>query len=270
MQMPLWPSLGRFCPAPASRAVHRIRARAARWIRPRRIGRIAGLVLVALWLALPGPAPAAAEPDAATQAGPITLLAFGDSLTAGYGLPVEDSFPARLETALREKGIEARFLNAGVSGDTTAGGVARLDWSLAQKPDAVILELGANDGLRGFEPETTHDNLGAILEKLAGRDIAVLLTGMRAPPNYGEEYAIAFNGVYERLSRAFDVLYYPFFLEGVAGDPALNQDDGIHPNRAGVDVIVSNILPHVRRLIAHVRAADATAPKPAAAADAGN
>ena len=182
-------------------------------------------------------------------AAPRKLLVLGDSLTAGYGLPPEAAFPVRLETALREGGLEVTVVNAGVSGDTTAGGLARLDWTLADKPDGVIVELGANDGLRGLDPKVTYDNLDGILTRLAQRGIPVLLTGMYAPPNLGRDYGQAFNAVFPRLAEKHGVLFYPFFLDGVAADPALNQPDGIHPNPRGVEVIVQRILPLVRKLI---------------------
>jgi len=178
------------------------------------------------------------------------ILVLGDSLTAGYGLAKAQAFPARLETVLRDAGIPAEVMNAGLSGDTSAGGLARLDWALAGRPNYAIVELGANDGLRGLDPQQTYRNLDAILTRLRKDDIAVLLAGMYAPPNLGRDYADDFRAVYERLAAKHDVVFYPFFLEGVAADPSLNQDDGIHPNADGVDVIVDSILPYVRRLVA--------------------
>lgn len=183
----------------------------------------------------------------------IRILALGDSLTAGYGLARGEGFVAQLEAALRAKGIPARVLDAGVSGDTTAGGRARLDWALAERPDAAIVALGGNDGLRGIDPAATHANLDAILTRLAARNIPVLLAGMLAPPNLGAEYGAAFRGAFERLAREHDVVFYPFFLDGVAAEPALNQADGIHPNARGVAVMVERILPAVERLIATTR-----------------
>lgn len=183
----------------------------------------------------------------------IRVLALGDSLTAGYGLARGEGFVARLEAALRAKGIPARVLDAGVSGDTTAGGLARLDWALAEAPDAAIVALGGNDGLRAIDPEATYANLDAILTRLAARNIPVLLAGMLAPPNLGSAYGAAFRGAYERLARKHDVVFYPFFLDGVAADPALNQPDGIHPNAQGVAVMVERILPAVERLIEKTR-----------------
>lgn len=179
----------------------------------------------------------------------ITLVVLGDSLSAGYGLPAEDAFPAKLETALRDRGYDIRVENSGVSGDTTAGGRARLGWAIGDDPGAVILELGANDALRGLEPENAYENLAAMLRELDAKSIPVLLAGMKAPPNMGEEYAREFEAVFTRLDREFDVVFYPFFLDGVAGTPSLNQDDGIHPTAKGVDVIVAKIMPEVEALL---------------------
>jgi len=185
----------------------------------------------------------------AAGADPVRILAFGDSLTAGYGLPEAEGFPAQLEAALAAAGIEAEVINGGVSGDTTAGGLARLDWALADDPDVVILELGANDGLRGLRPAETRANLDAILTRLGEEGIAVLLAGMLAPPNLGREFGEAFNAMFPALAEEHGVAFYPFFLDGVATDPALNQPDGIHPNAAGVAVIVERILPHLLAVI---------------------
>lgn len=176
-------------------------------------------------------------------------MALGDSLTAGYGLPAEDGFTVKLEAALRALGHPVTVVNAGVSGDTSAGGLARLDWALADDPDLVIVELGANDGLRGIDPAATRSNLDAILTRLGERGLPVLLTGMYAPPNLGPEYGERFNAIYPELAEKHDVALYPFFLEGVATVSELNQDDGMHPNAAGVDVIVDGILPHVTRML---------------------
>ncbi len=206
--------------------------------------------------------PAGASPAAADQTigddDMIRILAFGDSLVAGWGIDPENAFPARLEAALRAEGYPVQILDGGVSGDTTAGGRARLDWLLAglgdDAIDGVIVELGANDGLRGTDPAETEANLEAILKTLDRRGLPVLLTGMYAPPNFGREYAEAFNAIYPRLAERFGVLFYPFFLKGVAAEPRLNQADGIHPNPAGVAVIVENILPSARALIERVRA----------------
>jgi acyl-CoA thioesterase-1 len=180
---------------------------------------------------------------------PLRLVVLGDSLTAGYGLPIKDAFPAQLEAALRARGIGVTVVNAGVSGDTTAGGRARLDWVLASTPSAVIIELGANDGLRGIEPAATAGNLDAIIVQLRQRRIPILLAGMYAPANLGRDYTKAFNAIYPRLAKSHNVILYPFFLDGVAGMPALNQDDGIHPNAKGVATIVERIIPFAIRLL---------------------
>jgi acyl-CoA thioesterase-1 len=185
---------------------------------------------------------------------PIKIVALGDSLTAGFGLPPEAAFPARLEAALRAKGHAVQIANAGVSGDTPAGGLARLDWSVPDGTDAVILELGANDGLRGIDPKITRAALEAILRRLKERRIAVLFTGMRAPRNMGPEYVQAFDAIFPQLAAAYDVVFYPFFLDGVVGDRALNQGDGIHPTAAGVSAIVERILPKAEELIARIKA----------------
>lgn len=185
---------------------------------------------------------------AATAQGPAAapsfrLMVIGDSLTAGFGLPVEQAFPAKLEAALRQKGHGVSVLNGGVSGDTSAGGKARIEWALADKPDAVILELGANDGLRGIDPKDLYANLKAILETLKARGIPTFLAGMVAPPNLGAAYGKEFRAVYTRLAQEFDVPLQPFFLDGVAMKRELNQADGIHPNAKGVAVLVDNIVP---------------------------
>ena len=189
----------------------------------------------------------------AQSATPVKVLVLGDSLSAGYGLAEPDAFPVVLEAAVKKAGYNVTFINAGVSGDTTAGGRARLAWALADKPAVVILELGANDGLRGLEPSETRANLDAILSELGKRDISVLLTGMLAPPNLGREYGEEFNSLFPALARKHNAVFYRFFLDGVAGDPLLNQQDGIHPNRAGVDEIVQRILPKVMATLKRVR-----------------
>jgi acyl-CoA thioesterase-1 len=203
---------------------------------------------------------------AALFAGPACaetrILALGDSLTAGYGLAAAESFPAQLERALRAKGHAVSVLNAGVSGDTSAGGLARLAWSLGDSPAAAIVELGANDGLRGLDPAATRRNLAAILARLAERRIPVLLAGMRAPPNLGSEYVAAFDSIYPALAREYDVIFYPFFLEGVVARPELNQADGIHPTGDGVAEIVRRIVPAVERLLARVAPAAGGARSP--------
>jgi len=177
------------------------------------------------------------------------ILDFGDSLTAGYGLAPEQAFPARLEAALLQQGIEVRVVNGGISGDTTAGGLARLDWALADKPDLVILELGANDALRGIDPATVRDNLDKMIGKIEASGTKLLLIGMLAPPNWGVEYENAFDRIFPELAKVHDVPLYPFFLEGVAMKPELNQPDGLHPNERGVAVLVDRLAPVVARLV---------------------
>jgi acyl-CoA thioesterase-1 len=187
--------------------------------------------------------------DGVATAETIQILALGDSLTAGYGLERRDSFPVQLERALIEADTDAVVSNGGVSGDTSAGGRARLTWVLAEKPHVAIVELGANDGLRGLDPATTFANLDAIVARLLEAGVAVLLTGMQAPPNLGRDYGRAFAALYPRLATKHGVVLYPFFLEGVATIPALNQDDAIHPNADGVAVIVKRIVPYVRKVM---------------------
>ena len=196
-------------------------------------------------------------PVAATNAAdkPVRVVVLGDSLTAGFGLPAEDTFTAKLARTLDGKGVAATIVNAGVSGDTTSGGLSRLDWSVPDGTDAVILELGANDALRGLDPKVTKAALDAILRKLADRRIVVLLVGMQAPRNLGPEYTRDFDSIYPALASTHPVVFYPFFLEGVAADPKLNQADGLHPNAAGVEAIVVRILPRVEELIVKARAA---------------
>ena len=177
------------------------------------------------------------------------ILDFGDSLTAGFGLPVGQAFPAKLEAWLHQRRMEVRVINAGVSGDTTAGGLARLDWALGDKPDLVILALGANDALRGIDPSTVRHNLNKIIEKIQDRGAKVLLIGMLAPPNWGEEYKHSFDRIFPELAEAHHLPLYPFFLEGVAMKPELNQPDGLHPNERGVGVLVDRIAPVVAGLI---------------------
>lgn len=184
---------------------------------------------------------------------PVRIVALGDSLTAGFGLPREATFPARLEAALRARGLAVEVANAGVSGDTASGGLARLDWSVPEGTHAVIVELGANDALRGIDPAVTRSALEAILRRLGERHIAVLLTGMRAPPNMGADYVRAFDAVFPALAAAHDVVFDPFFLDGVAADRALNQPDGLHPTTGGVEAIVRRILPKAEELVARVK-----------------
>jgi acyl-CoA thioesterase-1 len=189
---------------------------------------------------------------AAAQASPVRLLVLGDSLSAGYGLAHADGFEAQLAAALKAHGHDVRVVDGAVSGDTSAGGLARLDWTLGDGADAAIVELGANDGLRGVDPAVTERNLTAILDALAARHIPVLLSGMYAMPNLGADYAAAFRAVFERLGARPGVLYDPFFLDGVATDPALNQPDRLHPNAEGVRRIVARLLPLVEKLLAEV------------------
>jgi acyl-CoA thioesterase-1 len=186
---------------------------------------------------------------------PVKIVALGDSLTAGLGLPVDAAFPAKLGVALKAKKIDATVINAGVSGDTASGGLGRLDWSVPEGTDAVILELGANDALRGIDPAITKAALDGILRKLAERKIPVLLAGMKAPRNMGSDYVSAFDAMFPALATQYGAVYYPFFLEGVAADPKLNQPDGLHPLAKGVDIIVAGIMPKTEELIAQARAA---------------
>lgn len=195
-----------------------------------------------------------AVPSGSAWAEPWTILAYGDSLTAGFNLPSGTAFPAQLEEALRQKGYDVRLVNGGVSGDTTAGGLARLDWMLSDRPDIVVLELGANDALRGIPPQQVYENLAAIIERLQAEGVRILLTGMLAPPNMGAEYAEAFNAIYPRLAERYDIAFYPFFLDGVAAQPDLLQSDGMHPTPEGVAVIVRRILPKVEKLLNEVLA----------------
>ena len=192
------------------------------------------------------------RPAAAAEK-PIRIVVLGDSISAGFGLPAGEALPAKLEKALKAKGLNVAVENAGVSGDTPAGGLARLDWSVAEGTDAVIVELGANDALRGTDPKQTRAALDAIIRKLKERKIAVLLTGMLAPRNYGPDYVAAFDSIYPELAAAHGVLLYPFVLAGVAGEAALNQVDGIHPNAAGVDAIVKGLTPKAEELVIRVR-----------------
>ena len=190
---------------------------------------------------------------ASAQAASLRLLVLGDSLAAGYGLAAPDGFQARLAEALHEAGRDVKLIDAAVSGDTTAGGRARLAWALADGADAAIVELGGNDGLRGLDPAGTEANLAAILDALAAAKIPVLLAGMLAPPNLGDAYAAEFRDAFARLGQRPGVLFEPFFLDGVAGDPALNQADHIHPNPAGVRIVVAHIMPLVLVLLDQVQ-----------------
>ena len=197
--------------------------------------------ILVLMVALMTAAPALAQP--------VKVVVLGDSLSAGLGLAAPDAFPAKLQKALKDKGVDVEIANAGVSGDTASGGRDRLDWSVPKGTDAVIVELGANDALRGTDPAITRSALSDIVKGLKARGIAVLLLGMLAPPNYGSDYAARFNTIYPDLSKSFGVPLYPFFLDGVAADPKLNQADGIHPTAAGVDIIVKKILPTVEAFL---------------------
>jgi acyl-CoA thioesterase I len=220
---------------------------------PRSYGSWSALVqlfaLVVAGLALAGP-------RAGTAAGadrPVRMVALGDSLTAGLGLPANAAFPARLEQALNAKGMAVEITNAGVSGDTASAALARLDWSVPEGTDAVIVELGANDTLRGIDPKVTREALEGIVGRLRQRRIEVLLAGMRAAPNLGPDYGRDFDAIYADLAAQNDLLLYPFFLDGVAADAKLNQRDGLHPTAAGVDAIVARILPKAEELVARVR-----------------
>ena len=216
------------------------------WLRLRRYG-AAGRVfnatgrLVAALLLLLAALPAFAKTP--------EIIAFGDSLTAGLGLPAGEAFPARLQEQLKEQGVDVKIVNGGVSGDTTTGGLARLDWALADKPDYVLLELGANDALRGIDPKIVRANLDKMIDKITASGAKVLLLGMLAPANWGAQYQHDFDSIYPELAKAHGVPLYPFFLDGVAMDPALNQADGMHPNTRGVAVIVDRIAPLVAKLV---------------------
>jgi acyl-CoA thioesterase-1 len=185
-----------------------------------------------------------ASPSAQAN-GDCRIAVLGDSLAAGYGLPLEQAFPAQLEDALQGAGYACVVLNAGVSGDTSAGGLARVDWMLGDEPSHVIVELGGNDGLRALPPDEMAANIDSILERLGDAGIEVLIAGMLAPPNLGRAYGDEFKAVFPQLAEEHDVPLYPFFLEGVAADPSLNQQDGIHPNADGIEVIVERMLPAI-------------------------
>ncbi len=214
-----------------------------------RVQRLAVLVLVTFVCGL---APSGAR---AADERPVKIVVLGDSLSAGFGLPADAAFPAKLAAALKAKGIAANIANAGVSGDTASGGLGRLDWSVPEGTEAVIVEFGANDALRGLDPKLTKAALDGILTKLNDRHIAVLLAGMRAPRNMGADYVRSFDAIYPALASTHRLVFYPFFLDGVATDPKLNQGDVLHPNAAGVDAIVARILPRVEELVARARSA---------------
>ena len=203
---------------------------------------IAAFLAIVLSLAV---ATGAATVHAQTE--PVKLAILGDSLAAGYGLAPAQAFPTRLQAALKDKGRNVTVINHGVSGDTTAGGLERIDWMMADKPDIVMVELGGNDMLRALDPGATEKNLDAIVGKLKQAGATVWLVGMLAPRNFGPEYVKQFDGIFKKLADKHGVPLYPFFLDGVAQDPALNQPDGIHPNAKGVDVIVERILPFVTK-----------------------
>ncbi|HEX3667462.1 MAG TPA: arylesterase [Rhizomicrobium sp.] len=189
---------------------------------------------------------------AASAAAPVRILMFGTSLTQGLGLPPGTELPAVLEKKLAAAGMPAKVINAGVSGDTSADGFARIDWSLADHPDAAIVELGSNDALRGLDPVQTEKNIGAVLAKLQAAHVPVLLLGMKAPRNLGQQYDAAFDTMYPKLAQRFGDALYPFLLDGVALDPKLNQADGIHPNPAGVQVIAARLFPYVKKLAVRI------------------
>ncbi|MBC9880917.1 arylesterase [Bradyrhizobium sp. INPA01-394B] len=199
-------------------------------------------VLMLALMTLAGPARAEATK-------PIKLVVLGDSLSAGLGLSAQDAFPAKLQKALQAKGIEVDMTNAGVSGDTSSGGRDRLDWSVPEGTEGVIVELGANDAMRGIDPDLTRAALADIVGRLKARKIAVMLCGMLAPPNFGADYGARFNSIYPDLAKQFDVPLYPFFLDGVAADAKLNQADGIHPTAEGVDIVVARMLPTVEAFL---------------------
>ncbi|WP_407177908.1 arylesterase [Bradyrhizobium sp. STM 3562] len=209
--------------------------------------------IVVLMVAMMTVQPSFVQTSAAGEAKPIKMVVLGDSLSAGLGLPGAAAFPAKLQKALRDKGIEVEITNAGVSGDTASGGRDRLDWSVPEGTQAVIVELGANDALRGIDPKITREALSDIVSRLKKRGIAVMLCGMLAPPNYGSDYAARFDAIYPDLAKAFDVPLYPFFLNGVAADAKLNQADGVHPTAEGVDIIVKNVLPTVEAFLGTIK-----------------
>ena len=217
-------------------------------------GRFALLThILVLMLALTALDVTLARAALAGEGKPVKLVVLGDSLSAGLGLSAADAFPAKLQKALRDKGIVVEIGNAGVSGDTASGGRDRLDWSVPQGTQGVILELGANDALRGTDPAVTRAALSDILARLKARGVPVLLCGMLAPPNYGKDYADRFNAIYPDLAKSFGVPLYAFFLDGVAADAKLNQADGIHPTSAGVDIIVKTIMPTVEAFLGTIK-----------------
>jgi len=208
--------------------------------------KIIRVALLLTWLTAIWTGPASAQDK-------IVLAAFGDSLSAGYQLAPEAAFPVQLQQALTAKGLDVEVLNAAVSGDTTSGGLARLDWSIGDNVDGVIYELGANDALRGVDPSITREAVDAALARFTERNIPVLVAGMLAPPNLGADYGKAFNAIFPELAQKYDAGFYPFFLDGVAGDPALNLPDRLHPTAEGVAIIVERILPQVEALLARIQ-----------------
>lgn len=204
----------------------------------------------AFWNGLVGAGVALVASASLAFADPVRIVGLGDSLMAGYQLDAGQSFPEKLEAALKARGHDVVIVNAGVSGDTSAGGLSRLDWSVPDDTDMVILELGANDMLRGIAPQVTEDNLTAMIERLNQRDIDVVLAGMVAAPNLGADYAAQFNPIFPKLAARYDVPLYPFFLEGVAAERDLLLEDGMHPNAAGVDRMVENFLPLIEEVLA--------------------
>jgi acyl-CoA thioesterase-1 len=215
------------------------------------LGASLSVVAITTLALMPFAAPALAQPSGGK---PVKIVALGDSLTAGYGLPASAAFPVRLAAALKASGHNVEIVNAGVSGDTSAGGLERLDWAVPKDADAVIVELGANDMLRGIDPKITRKNIDTIVSRLRERHQQVLVAGMMAAPNLGKDYGGAYNAIFAEVAKAHDALYYPFFLNGIVGDAKLNQKDGLHPTAEGVDIIVKNILPSVEELIARVAA----------------
>jgi acyl-CoA thioesterase I len=211
----------------------------------------AHMIVLTAAVAAAGTLPAEAGKGEAAK--PIKIVVLGDSLSAGFGLSAADAFPTKLQKALKNKGIDVDMVNAGVSGDTTSGGRDRLDWSVPEGTDGVILELGANDALRGTDPSVTRGALSDIVNRLSARGIAVLLCGMLAPPNYGPDYAARFDRIYPDLASSLGIALYPFFLDGVAAEAKLNQPDGIHPTAQGVDIIVTRIMPTVEAFLRTLR-----------------
>ena len=207
-----------------------------------------GTVAVAVGMLL-----ASGLPEHEAEAGTPVIVALGDSLTAGFGLPQDKAFPAQLEKALKARGQDVKVINAGVSGDTAAAGLARLDWALPEDASAVIIELGANDALQGLDPAATKATLEKIITDLKGRGLPILVAGMEAPRNLGKDYVEQFRAMYADLAQRYDLILYPFFLDGVALDDGYLLDDGLHPNAAGVERIVEGILPKVEELLAKTK-----------------